>query len=628
MVEQYTEIKLPRLISDGMVLQRNEIIRIWGWAPAGEQLTFTFRKEVYQTAVDVEGNWEIILKDLSSGGPYEMTITCANQVKIVSDILIGDVWVLGGQSNMQLQVDRTLDLFEDEVKDAEYSQIRKFDVPEAYNFHTPVDELTDGAWKSVTPTTIYEFSAAGYFFAKKLYDKYKIPIGLLHTAIGGTPAEAWISEKSLMSFGRFQEVLSLIKDDEYVNVTKLQDEMRNNEWYSQLNEKDKGLQDTQATWYSDNCDDSSWNEMELPCSFRGSELKNVKGSIWFRKEIMLTQDWAKGKAKLILGTIIDGDDTYINGVQVGNTGYLYPPRRYEIPEGILKVGKNILVVRVIITQNIGGFVTDMPYYLNVGGEKLPISGSWKYQIGAIMPPQKPTTFFQYKPSGVYNGMIYPLRNYSIKGVIWYQGESNGGYPYDYKDLFETVIKDWRATWSLGNFPFFYVQLANYCPWRREPEVSGWARIREEQRRVMETENTGMAVIIDVGEYNDLHPQDKKSVGERLALWAMNKVYGEDVVCSGPIYDHMEIEGNRIRLYFTHIGSGLTVKGKELKSFLISKSDGVYVAAKAQIERDTVVVYQEDVNEPVSVRYAWADNPEEANLYNKEWLPASPFVTML
>jgi sialate O-acetylesterase len=628
MEEQYTEIKLPRLISDGMVLQRNEVIKIWGWAPAGEQLTITFRKEVYQTIVDTRGNWEIILMDLSSGGPYEMTITCAKQIKIISDVLIGDVWVLGGQSNMQLQVGRTLDLFEEEIRDAENSHIRKFGVPEAYNFHAPVDELSDGAWKSVTPSSIYEFSAAGYFFAKKLYDKYKVPIGLLHTAIGGTPAEAWMSEKSLMSFGRFQELLSLCKDDEYVNGTKLQDEMSNNEWYSELNKKDKGLQDTQAAWYSENYNDSSWNEMELPCSFRGGELENVKGSIWFRKEITLTQDWTIGKAKLILGTIIDGDDTYINGVQVGNTGYLYPPRRYEIPEGILKVGKNILAVRVIITQNIGGFVMDMPYYLKVGGEKLPISGRWNYQIGAIMPPQKPTTFFQYKPTGVYNGMIYPLRNYSIKGVIWYQGESNDGHPSDYKDLFETVIKDWRATWSLGNFPFLYVQLANYCPWRREPEISSWARIREEQRRVMETENTGMAVTIDIGEYNDLHPQDKKSVGERLALWAMNKVYKEEIVCSGPMYDHMEIEGDRIRLYFTYIGGGLTFKGNDLKSFQITSGDGVYAAAKAQVDGDTVVVTQEDVKNPISVRYAWADNPEEANLYNKEGLPASPFATLL
>jgi sialate O-acetylesterase len=336
----------------------------------------------------------------------------------------------------------------------------------------------------------------------------------------------------------------------------------------------------------------------------------------------------KGEAKLVLGTLIDGDDTYVNGVQVGNTGYLYPPRRYTVPEGLLKVGKNILVVRVILTQNIGAFVTDMPYVLKCNNKKLELSGTWKYRIGAKIEAQNPTTFFQYKPTGVFNAMIYPLRKYSIKGALWYQGESNTGNPKDYKEIFEAVIKDWRASWSVGDFPFFYVQLANYCPWKMEPKESGWARLREEQRRALSIPGTGMAVITDVGEYNDLHPQNKKAVGERLALWAMNRVYGENIVCSGPIYDHMETQGNQIRLHFTHSGSGLLSKGGELKTFAICGTDGIYLEASAEIKGDTVLVYNESIKDPVSVRYAWADNPEGANLYNQEGLPASPFITKL
>ncbi|NLJ96534.1 MAG: sialate O-acetylesterase, partial [Clostridiales bacterium] len=332
------------------------------------------------------------------------------------------------------------------------------------------------------------------------------------------------------------------------------------------------------------------------------------------------------EGKLVLGTVIDADDTYINGVQIGNTGYLYPPRRYKIPEGLLKAGKNVITVRTIITGNIGGFVTDMPYFVKVGNEQIPVSGIWKYKVGAITKPQNPSTFFQNMPSGVYNGMIYPLRNYTIRGVLWYQGESNTGNPDDYKDLFKAVISDWRRLWKQDDLPFYYVQLANYCPWRLENEVSGWAQVREAQRQVMELPNTGMAVIIDVGMYNDLHPWDKKSVGGRLALWALNSIHGEDNVPSGPIYNRMTIENNTVRLYFDYIGGGLTLKGDKLETFEISGDDGVFYPADAKISGDNVLVSCKKVSNPKRVRYAWANNPERANLYNKEGLPASPFIT--
>lgn len=620
------KIWLSPLISDGMVLQRDTKVNIWGRGIPEKELKLIFLDCEYKTKVNKDGNWNIELKDLKPGGPYKLIIRHEDEEKVIKDVLVGDVWVLGGQSNMQLPVSRTLDLFEEEVKEADYPEIRQFTVPMVYNFNEPVDELSDGNWVPVTSDTVYDFSAVGYFFSKKIYDKYKIPIGLLFTAIGGTPAEAWISEKTLMRFDRFHEVLEMCKEDSYVQDTISKETESSQNWYNELYKKDEGLHDKPEPWYSEKYNDSDWRVINLPTSFRGTELEPIRGSVWLRKEIQLPERMAGKEGKLILGTIIDADDTYINGVYIGNTGYQYPPRRYRIPEGVLRAGRNIITVRTIMTSNIGGFVTDMPYYIKVNDELIPISGTWKYKIGAITKPQDPTTFFQYKPTGVFNGMIYPLRNYSIRGVLWYQGESNTGNPYDYKELFEAVISDWRKLWNLGDIPFYYVQLANHCPWKMEPEVSGWAKVREAQRQILELPNTGMAVTIDVGMYNDLHPWDKKSVGERLALWALNHVHGENNVCSGPIYSRMAVENNKVRLYFTNVGNGLVVKGNKLETFEICGKDGIFLPAEAEIENDSIIVYSKKVSQPTAVRYAWADNPEKANLYNKEGLPASPFIT--
>lgn len=615
---------LSPLISDGMVLQRDSEVMIWGKGVFEKEVRLSFLDEEYSTRVNKDGGWSIVLKNLKPGGPYDMVINHDNDEKIIKDILVGDVWVLAGQSNMQIPISRTLDLFEEEVKDANYPEIRQFTVPMVYDFNKPIDELNGGNWIPVTPDTVYDFSAVGYFFSKKIYDKYNVPIGLLFTAIGGTPAEAWISEGSLMRFDRFREILTMCKDDSYVQGTIKSEQEYNDNWYSELYQKDEGLKD--IPWYSEEYRDNDWREIQLPGSLRGTELEPIRGAIWLRKEIDLPEHMHGKEGKLILGTVIDADDTYINGVLIGNTGYLYPPRRYNIPKGLLKAGKNTITVRMIMTQNIGGFVDDMPYFIRVGNEQIPISGTWKYKVGCIIKPQAPTTFFQYKPIGVYNGMIYPLRNYSIRGVLWYQGESNTGHPYDYKELFETVINDWRKLWNNTNLPFYYVQLPNHCPWRLEPEISGWAQVREAQRQLLKLPNTGMAVIIDAGMYNDLHPWDKKTVGERLSLWALNNVYGEQNVCSGPIYNNMVIEGNKIRIFFDYVGSGLLIRGDRLNTFEISDRDGVFYPAEALIEDDSVVVYSKKVSNPVRVRYAWADNPEGANLYNKEGLPASPFMS--
>ena len=616
-------IKLSPLISDGMVLQRDAQVKIWGNAIPDECITLTFMDKAYSTKCDKDGYFEIVLNNLPPGGPYNMTISCKDVQKEIKDVLVGDVWVLGGQSNMELPILRTLDLYEDEVKNSENPDIRHFIVPLSYNFHKPQEDISGGNWISVNPEDVYEFSAVGYFFAKIINEKYKIPIGLIRTAVGGTPAEAWLSEKTVSKFERFLSSLNRCKDDDYVKNTIDTEQRRYSDWYKRLDEKDKGLCEKTVPWFSEEYDDRNWNTIYLPRSFKATELEKIKGSIWFRKEIYLDEKPSKEKVKLILGTLVDADETYVNGMMVGNTEYRYPPRRYTFPADVLKKGKNIIAVRLIVTHNIGSFIKDMPYKLDLGGCKIDLTGQWKYCVGTEMERLEEFTFFQYKPTGVYNAMIYPLRKYSIKGILRYQGESNTGYPYDYKEIFEAVIEDWRNTWNMGEIPFLYVQLANY----EDPNGgNGWCHLRERQRRALEIPNTGMAVTIDVGGYNELHPQNKKAVGERLALWAMNKAYGENLVCSGPIYKSHKVLGDKIQLFFDYVGSGLVCKGDKLCEFTICGEDGKFVEADAVIEGDTVVVSSGKVDNPVHVRYAWSNSPDRANLYNKEGLPASPFTT--
>lgn len=622
-------IRLPHLVNDKMVLQRGEPVRIWGWASPGKQLTVEFLEHNYQTKIQEDGSWEATMPGLPAGGPYQMVLRCEDEIRTLSDILIGDVWVLGGQSNMELNVSRTFDLYEEEVeKDSAYNFIRRFHVPQTYDFHQPKEELAEGVWISLNPDTAKDFSAVGYYFAKEIYNLYRIPIGLIETAVGGTPAQAWMSEETLVRFDRYRETLVRCQDDSYVERTIMQDEIQSNYWYKQLEEQDLGLRKEEIPWYHPELQDEDWSRLELPCNFYGTELEKHKGSVWFRRTIMVPEEMAGVEAKLVLGTIIDADDTYLNGVRIGGTGYQYPPRRYLIPAGVLKAGENLLAVRVIITHNTGAFITDMPYKIKADRRELPLSGTWFYRIGARMPAPQPNVFFKYKPAGLFNGMIYPLRKYRIRGVLWYQGESNTEFPGDYRELFEAIINDWRAVWENQALPFYYVQLANYCPWRKEPEESNWAILREEQRQALRIPATGMAVTIDIGEYNDLHPKDKKTVGQRLARWVRRDIFGEELEVSGPLFRDAKREGEKLRIYFDHKKGGLISKNGELKEFSLCGGDGVFYSAKASIDGTEVLVYHDRIALPAGVRYAWRDNPEEANLYNAEGLPASPFQAEL
>ncbi len=606
-----------------MVLQRNQPISITGQTTISSNVSITFNENTYQTIADSNGDWTISIDSQQAGGPYQMVIEGDERV-IIDDILIGDVWILGGQSNMEIPINRTLDLFSEEMKAVNQPFIRQFAVPQQYNFHEPKQMVEGGNWISATPSDVMHFSAVGYFFANELYEKYGVPIGLILTAVGGTPIEAWMKESTLRKLGGYEVEMEKNKDDEYVAATQKSDQERHDKWYEHLNAQDIGLQGVE--WFKESTVVSDWNDFIVPNSWKHSELEAIRGSVWFVKEFDLPASMTEGEAMLKLGTIVDADDTYINGVLVGTTGYKYPPRRYPIPKSLLRPGKNTITVRVISTQTTGEFIKDMPYKIISNGEECPLDGTWKFKIGAITDTLAPPTFFQYKPSGVYNHMIAPLAGVAVSGVLWYQGESNTAQPKGYHKLFQHLVTDWRDTFKLGDIPFLFTQLANFRSDDPDHKPTNWAELREEQRKSLAVPHTAMAVTIDIGEYNDLHPQDKKTLGQRLALCAQNLVYGEEIVYSGPIYKQMEREGNAIRLSFDHVGNGLVAKDGELQQFSICGADKNYVDASATIEGDTVLVRNEEISEPQHVRYAWTDNPEGANLYNQEGLPASPFST--
>ncbi len=623
----FCKVRLPHLISDGMVLQRDADVKIWGWAKSGEKITINFNGKKYNATTGKCGRWVVTLSDLEAGGPYNMKIIASNEI-VIKDVLIGDVWVCSGQSNMVLPMKRVEDLYEDEIAHAENPFIRHFFVPERYDFNAPREDLEWGKWKSVNPENIIHFTATGYFFAKKLYEKYQVPVGLINASIGGTPIDAWLSENALKEFPASLEIAEKFKDSAYVNKIVREDKARINKWYSLLKQLDRGYSNPEETWFDPGYDASAWATMELPAFWEDEGLEDIDGVVWFRKEVDVPASMIGKPVRLLMGRIVDSDSVYINGVFVGTISYQYPPRKYDVPKDLLKEDKNTIVVRVVNNIGRGGFIKDKPYKLMAGVQEIDLRGQWQYKLGAKMDPLAGQTFVQYKPLGLYNGMIAPLLNYRIKGVIWYQGESDAWEPVEYRKIFPALINDWRQNWNQGKFPFLFVQLPNFMDPKNQPSESNWALLREAQLKTLSVPNTGMVVAIDIGEWNDIHPLNKEDVGNRLALTARKVAYGdEDVIYSGPIYKCMKIKGNKIIVTFTNTGGGLIVKGGgKLKYFAICGPDRKFIWANAKIEDNKVIIWNDNIGSPVAVRYAWADNPKGANLYNKEGLPASPFRT--
>jgi sialate O-acetylesterase len=610
-----------------MVLQRDDSVKIWGWAAPGEEVRVDFVSSNYRTKADASGEWMIMLSPLQAGGPHTMKIEATNSIT-VNDILIGDIWLCSGQSNMELPVRRVRPLYEAEIAASSNNYIRSFTVPKYFVFREPQKDLPSGRWVAANPETVLDFSAAAWFFARELYEVYKVPVGLLTSAFGGSPAEAWISEESLKEFPVHYNELQRWKSDSLVKSIAASDQKRIQEWYNKLQMADEGCKTPGVNWHDPALNTVDWKTITIPGYWSNTDLKGVNGAVWFRKEITVPASAAGLPGNIELGRIVDADSAFLNGIFIGTVSYQYPPRRYTFPTGVLKEGNNLLTVKVISNIGDGGFVPEKTYELTAGDFKITLEGEWKYKVGAVMPPLKGQTFLGYKPGGLFNAMLAPLLNYRIKGVLWYQGESNAERHAEYKSLLPVMIRDWRKNLDQGDVPFILVQLPNFMDSKDVPSDGSWAFFREAQAEALKLPATGMAVTIDVGEWNDIHPLNKKDVGTRLALVARKVAYGDNtVVYSGPTYKTITIKGRKIIITFNNTGSGLYVKGGgKLQHFAIAGADMKFVWADAKISGNRVIVKSKEVKKPVAVRYAWANNPEGANLYNREGLPAAPFRT--
>ena len=636
----FADVKLPAVISDNMVLQQGMKVPIWGWAEPGEKIfiSVTWQSRGYGARAGNDGKWMVkINPPRKAGGPYEMFIKGNNTITL-KNILCGEVWVCSGQSNMQMSV-RSSANAEQEIAAADYPDIRLFTVQQ--NVAEQPQSDCRGSWESCSPQTVPGFSAVAYYFGRELHKELNVPVGLIHTSWGGTPAEAWTSSRVLKRLPDFKVVMEEIEQVR-LNPEPFQKKYAEQmlEWQKKIDFSGPGTTTEGKSCTDVDFDDANWKQMELPQYWEQAGLANFDGLVWFRKEVNVPQSWIGKELNLELGPIDDMDATWINGIRVGGfeePGQWRTNREYKIDSTVIREGRNVIAVRVLDTGGGGGIYGRAEQMkLKPAGAaddtSISLAGRWRYKQGydlRSMPPQPSPPLrisHQNAPTALYNGMIAPLIPYGIKGSIWYQGESNAGRAYQYRKLFGTMIENWRDDWGQGDFPFLFVQLANFMAVNPEPAESAWAELREAQLMTLSLAKTGMAVIIDIGEANDIHPKNKQDVGKRLALWALGGSYGEKLVYCGPIYKSMRVAGDKIMLHFDHVGGGLVaVGGEPLKGFAVAGADRKFVWADATIDGDTVVVSCDKVTKPAAVRYAWADNPV-CNLYNKEGLPASPFRT--
>jgi sialate O-acetylesterase len=617
------QIKLPRIFTDNMVVQRDKPLKVWGWTSKGGVVTVSFNGQESSAKADRTGYWEATLKPMTFGGPYEMTVKDKAGSKVLRNVLIGDVWFCSGQSNMEMPIqgwnkDSIMNAGK-EIKAANYPQIRLFTIEKATSF-TPADDVK-GQWEVCSPATVGAFSATAYFFGRKLNTELNIPIGLINSTWGGTNIQAWTSWDEMSKDEKYKQI------DMKAFAIKQKNWTQNLERYKAAVANDPGLKER---WYAVDFNTSSWKEISMPKSYEQSEIGSADGIVWYKKEFELDAAQIKEPATLNLGAIDDWDETYINGLLVGKTNVYSERRSYKIEPGVLKAGKNVLVVKVNDTGGNGGFTGNAEdVNLDFDIVQLSLAGKWTYKPAVI------TTQFDVNdpgpngfPSQLYNAMVAPVIKFPIKGAIWYQGEANAHEAYAYRSMFPAMIRDWRAKWH-DEFPFIWVQLASFMQPVATPSESGWAALREAQHMTLALPKTGEAIAIDIGEANDIHPKNKQDVGYRLALAALKVAYDKNVTYSGPVYQSMEVKGNKIILSFANVENGLTAKNDRygyLKGFAIAGADQKFVWAKATIEGDKVIVTSDAVVQPVAVRYAWGNNPDDANLYNVGGLPASPFRT--
>lgn len=519
-IETFAAVRLPGMIGDGMILQRDEPICLWGWADSNERFSICWIDACYPVAADEDGNWKVILPALPAGGPYEMIIGD----KTISDILIGDVYLCSGQSNMELPVRRVTDMFAEEIAEYENPQIRHIIVPKEFDFCTERDDTPYAAWKPCTQENVMEFSALAYFFAKEMYEKTGVPVGLVNASWGGTPVEAWMSEDALADYPRHISEKRLYEDDGYRKGIKELEGLAFHRWNTELYASDPGY-NGEMKWYDPEFDDESWPEVDMFSHEWGKDGSGYTtgGSHWLRKDFKVRNNIAGKAAVLRLGCIVDSDSVYVNGHFVGTTGYQYPPRIYNIPEGILHEGINNVTVRIISNGGQPSFVKDKPYKILCDKKEIDLEGRWKYMLGAPMPAAPPMMFFCYKPVCLYNAMISPLRNMNFAGVLWYQGESNVDRRYEYADLLTRMIGNWRTLFDDDDLPFYIVELADFLHKDDTGGRAAWVEMREQQAKAVKaTENSVLIRNSDLGEWNDIHPLDKKTLGRRIAKEALKR----------------------------------------------------------------------------------------------------------
>ena len=614
-------IKMPLLFSDGMVVQRNKEIPIWGFADANEKVEVHFNKQIVKTQADKNGKWMLKLNPEKAGGPFELIIIGKNKITI-KNVLVGEIWICSGQSNMEFQVSKTINAAK-EIEDSDYPMIRHFGVAQDLS-GKPKDDLKSGKWEVSSQETVGNFTAVGYYFAKKLYAELKIPIGIINTSWGGTNVETWTSREAFQKSEDFKNMIADVPVMNIDSISKL--------YAKQMKERVEKIQGTPVSTENENSfkefsfDDADWGEISVPSLWENQALGDLDGVVWMRKTITLGAEDLKNKAIVSLAKIDDEDITYVNGIEIGKNTQYDLKRVYEIPANVLKEGKNTIAVRIVDNSGGGGIYGETAdLKLTLGTKNIPLEGKWKYKVIAVKTSLSPNSY----PSLLYNAMVNPLVPFAIQGVLWYQGEANVWRAQEYKKTFPLLIQDWRTKFKQGDFPFYFVQLSTFNEFNGNSKVgSKWAELREAQSETLKVKNSGMAVTTDIGNAKDIHPTNKQDVGLRLAAIALNNVYGKKQVYSGPTYQSQEIKGNKITLTFDNIGSGLTSSDntENLKGFEIAGSDQVFHSAKAIIKDNKIIVSSDQVQNPVAVHYGWADDDTEINLFNKEKFPASPFRT--
>ncbi len=630
-------IAMPAYFTDNMVLQQKSEVTFHGRSSVvGQEVTVkvSWNKTVFRAPVGSDGTWSVKVPTLGVGGPYAIRIADGDSEKVLSNVMVGEVWLCSGQSNMEMPVAGwgKVQNYEQEVAEANYPSVRLFKVKLATALSPATDfETRTGGWKECSPEVVPEFSSVGYFFARRMWQELRIPIGMIDCTWGGTPAESWTSFGALKQVREFKEEMECLQSLGF-DPQKMQDRYNKEKitWISQLVTMDKGLSGNKASWAAMNLPEQDWKLMSLPRYLEHSDLGNFDGVVWFRRQVSVPDGWKGKPLTLSLAMIDDEDVVYCNGTEIGRGSGYNTPRKYTVPAGLTNTSELVITVRVSDFGGEGGIygAAESMFLSGEGGTPVPLSGDWKYKVGislADLPnaPMAPNGNTSY-PTSLYNAMVNPLIQFPVKGILWYQGEHNTGYPDGYADLFQTLINDWRAKWNNPDMPFYYVQLANFMERKEVQPNSNWALIREAQSKAFHLANTGMVVNIDLGEMYDIHPKNKQDVAARLSLLALQHTYGKKVVSQAPAYSDYKIESDKVRVSFTNVGKGFR-SGSELKGFVVAGVDHVFYPAVARMVGNEVIVSSPLVKNPIAVRYGWADNPE-CTLYGVTGLPVSPFRT--